>query len=46
MLEAVIVPRTRDLGNGFQMRRAMPAIPGETEFIPLPGKALRIADYP
>jgi hypothetical protein len=22
------------------------AIPGETEFIPLPGKALRIADYP
>jgi len=25
MLDAVIVPRTRDLGNGFQVRRALPA---------------------
>ena len=26
MLAAVIVPRTRDLGDGFQVRRALPAI--------------------
>src|SRR5436305_1508403 len=25
MLEAVIVPRTRDLGDGFQVRRALPS---------------------
>jgi hypothetical protein len=34
-IEMVIVPRTRDLGADWKMAR-FEAIPGDTEFIPLP----------
>ena len=42
-LDLIIVPRVRDLGDGFSVRRAQDwktgkfaPVPGETEFIPLP----------
>src|SRR5205814_8927820 len=37
--------RIAQAADDWQARR-FAAIPGEPEFIPLPGKALRIADYP
>jgi redox-sensitive bicupin YhaK (pirin superfamily) len=57
MLDAVIVPRTRDLGDGFQVRRALPAAERRTvgpfvffdQMGPValaPGKGLDVRPHP